>query len=279
MENQDFTATVKASGSPQEVFECICDIPKWWTKDFEGAGARLDDEFVICHPGAHYSKQRVVESIPGEKLVWLVTESELSWLEKDKSEWTGTRMIFAITPEGDETRLDFTHEGLVRGKECYDMCTQGWNMVIKNRLLNFIAGQLADYTVSIEVAKSAEDVFDHIIHDVSKFWPEDFEGENSKLNDEFVFSTGDGHYSKNKVTELVRGKRVVWLVTESIRKTDNFDWTGSKMIFNLTPKGGHTLIEFTYDGVVRRGEYDRLAAVCDWVIKDRLYSLLTGAGA
>src|SRR5215813_5810774 len=102
----------------------------------------------------------------------------------------------------------------------------------------------ANYTVAIEVAKSAREVFDHIIHDVSKFWPEEFEGESSKLNDEFVFRTGDSHYSKNKVIELVPDKKVVWLVTESIRKTDNFDWTGTKMIFELTPKGDNTLLEF-----------------------------------
>ena len=133
----------------------------------------------------------------------------------------------------------------------------------------------AKYTVAIEVARPPGDVFNHIIHDVPKFWPEEFQGESSKLNDEFVFRSGDGHYSKNKVVELVPDKKLVWLVTESIRKTDNFDWTGSKMIFEITPKGDHTLLEFTYDGVILENEYDRLVQVCDMVIKDRLYNLLT----
>ena len=48
-------------------------------------------------------------------------------------------MIFEITPNGDKTVLHFTHEGLVPEKECYAMCQQGWNMVIKDRLLNFIS--------------------------------------------------------------------------------------------------------------------------------------------
>ena len=137
----------------------------------------------------------------------------------------------------------------------------------------------AHYTTSIEVAKSPGAVFNHILYDVAKFWPEDVEGESSKLNDEFIFkSGGDSHYSKNKVIELLPNKKVTWLVTESIRKTDNFDWTGTKMIFELTPKGDHTMIEFTYDGVVLEGEYDRLVQICDMVIKEMLHDFITNAG-
>lgn len=133
----------------------------------------------------------------------------------------------------------------------------------------------AIYTVAIEVAKSPDDVFNHIINDVSKYWPEEFEGESAKLNDEFVFRSGDPHYSKNKVVELVPNKKVVWLVTDSIRKTDNFDWTGTKMIFELTPKDGNTLLKFTYDGFILEDEYDRLVQVCDMVIKKMLYNFIT----
>ena len=134
---------------------------------------------------------------------------------------------------------------------------------------------VANYTVAIEVTKSPKDVFNHIINDVSKFWPEEFEGESTKLNDEFVFRSGDTHYSKNKVTEFVPNKKVVWLVTEGIRKTDNFEWTGTKMIFELTPKGDNTLLKFTYDGFILENEYNRLVQVCDMVVKEKLYNLIT----
>ena len=132
----------------------------------------------------------------------------------------------------------------------------------------------ANYAVAIEVAKSPKDVFRHIINDVSKFWPEEFEGESTKLNDEFVFRTGDSHYSKNKVVEFVPNKKVVWLVTESIRKTDGFEWTGTKMIFELAPKADNTLLKFAYDGFILENEYDRLVQICDLVIKEKLYNLI-----
>lgn len=134
----------------------------------------------------------------------------------------------------------------------------------------------AHYTTSIEVTKSPEVIFDHLLHHVAKFWPEDFEGKSAALNDEFIFTSGgDSHYSKNKVIELIANKKVVWLVTESIRKTDNFDWTGTKMIFELTPKGSHTHIEFTYDGIILEGEHDRLVQICDLVIKEMLYNFIS----
>jgi hypothetical protein len=138
MENQNYTATIEVAASAQDVFNRIEDVSKWWSKDFEGSSKKINDEFVICHPGSHYSKQTLVEVIPNKKVVWLVTDSKLNWLEKDKYEWTNTKMVFEITTNGDKTVLHFTHEGLVPEKECYVRCQQGWNMVIKDWLFNFI---------------------------------------------------------------------------------------------------------------------------------------------
>ena len=143
MEKKDYTATIEVARSPKDVFNHIKDVPKWWTKDFEGSSTKLNDEFVICHPGSHYSKQKLIEVIPDKKVVWLVTDSRLNWLEKDKQEWTNTKMVFEITAKGDKTVLDFTHEGLFPEKECYTMCAQGWTMVIKERLFNFITDDKA----------------------------------------------------------------------------------------------------------------------------------------
>ena len=140
MENMSFTATFEVSKSPQIVFKSIThDVSKWWGgKDLLGNSTKLNDEFIINHPGAHYSKQKLVEVIPDKRIVWLVTESTLDWLQKDKHEWKNTKMIFEIVPGEDKTILHFTHEGLVPEKECYDMCHKGWTLVIEDYLFNFI---------------------------------------------------------------------------------------------------------------------------------------------
>jgi len=138
MENKNYTATIELVTSPKVVFNHIKEVSKWWSKDFEGRSTELNDEFVICHPERHYSKQKLTEVIPDKKFVWLVTESNLSWLKKNKNEWTNTKMIFEIISKGEKTVLNFTHEGLVPEKECYDMCSHGWDTVIKEWLVNFI---------------------------------------------------------------------------------------------------------------------------------------------
>jgi uncharacterized protein YndB with AHSA1/START domain len=147
-----FTTAIAVPKSPHEVFHCLTDVSRWWSRDFEGSSKQLNDEFIIHHPNQHYSKQKLVEVVPDKRIVWLVTESRLDWLQKDKQEWTNTRMIFDITTEGDTTTLHFTHEGLVPEKECYASCNKGWSTIINSWLSHFITNG----TPSPEMGKAAE---------------------------------------------------------------------------------------------------------------------------
>ena len=136
---KSFTTFIEVVQSPQVVFNAIKEVKKWWNnEDFEGKSAALNDEFIINHPGQHYSKQKLIEVVTDKKIVWLVTDSILYWLKNDKHEWTGTKMIFDITTQAGKTVLHFTHEGLVPEKECYVLCEQGWSMIIKEWLFHFI---------------------------------------------------------------------------------------------------------------------------------------------
>jgi hypothetical protein len=135
---ESVTVAIEIEKSPREVFKCIKEVPKWWSKDFEGSSRQLNDEFIIHHPNAHYSKQRLIEVITDNKIVWLVTESTLYWLQHDKHEWTNTKMIFDIGTKEDKTFLRFTHEGLVPEKECYARCKESWTMVITDWLYHYI---------------------------------------------------------------------------------------------------------------------------------------------
>ena len=134
------------------------------------------------------------------------------------------------------------------------------------------------YSVSILLPKFQQEVFHHLIN-LKKWWPEDFEGDDIKLNSEFVFTTGDSHYSKNKVIEFVPNQKLTWLATEAIRRTDGYDWSGTKMLFELAPKGSNTIVSFTYEGVVFEDEYDRLVIICDMTLKEMFYNfIMNGKG-
>jgi len=134
MKKENYTATIEVSETPKVVFNHINNVSQWWSlsaaespsgkkSEFEGKSTKLNDEFIIRFGDTHYSKQKVIEMISDKKVVWIVTESKLNWLEKNKAEWTNTKMIFEITSNGNKILLKFTHEGLVREHECYSRCT------------------------------------------------------------------------------------------------------------------------------------------------------------
>ncbi len=145
MNNQSYSATIEVALSQRDVFSRLNDVSKWWTKqvagtstEFEGESSKLNDTFILRHGEVHYSKHQLIEVIPNKKVVWLVTDSKLNWIKENKQEWTGTKMIFEIIPEGEKTTLIFTHEGLIPQLECYVHCVHFWDRVIKEWLFNFI---------------------------------------------------------------------------------------------------------------------------------------------
>ena len=137
MEKQNYTASIKIDATPQEVFKSINNITDWWTENMEGSSQKLYDEFTVQFGDIHYSLQKIVEFIPNKKVVWLVTDSHLSWI-KDKQEWTNTKISFEIISKGTYTQLIFTHIGLVPEIECYNNCRKGWEQYIKDSLFKLL---------------------------------------------------------------------------------------------------------------------------------------------
>ncbi len=139
MENQSYSTKIKVAVSPNNAFMSINDVSKWWAGDVEGQNAKLNDEFILRYGDQHYSKHKVTELIPGEKIAWLVTDSKLNWMKKNKDEWTGTTLLFEISGEEDEAAITFTHQGLVPGMGCYENCEKGWDSIIKTTLYKYVS--------------------------------------------------------------------------------------------------------------------------------------------
>ena len=137
LENANYTTTFRVDQTPAEAFASINNVRGWWTENLEGRTTELGDEFEVQFWDVHYSRQKLVQVIPDAKVVWLVEDSNLSF-PQDKHEWTGTRVIFDVNRQGDQTEIRFTHEGLVPAIECYDVCSNAWGGYITKSLYNLI---------------------------------------------------------------------------------------------------------------------------------------------
>ncbi len=134
MNDPNFSIVFAVKKTPEETFAAIEDVRAWWGRGIEGSTQNVGDEFTYRHEEIHHSRQRLIEAVPGKKLAWLVTDACLSFTD-DKSEWKGTKLVFELTKKGERTEVRFTHVGLVKEVECFEMCSKGWNFYVGKSLL------------------------------------------------------------------------------------------------------------------------------------------------
>jgi Activator of Hsp90 ATPase homolog 1-like protein len=136
-----------------------------------------------------------------------------------------------------------------------------------------------NYTTTITVDQTPEEAF-AAINNVRGWWTGDpgVEGSTDKLGDEFTYRYEDVHYSKQKITELVPGKKVVWLVSDARLNfaKDKTEWKGTKITFEISKKGNQTEIRFTHVGLVPQFEcFDSCSDAWGSYINGSLRKLIT----
>jgi hypothetical protein len=137
MKKQDYTISITVDATPHEAFKGINNVTKWWTENLEGSSQKLNDEFTVRFWDVHVSTQKLIEVIPDKKVVWLITDSNLNFIE-DKQEWNGTKISFEISGRDGKTEIIFTHIGLVPQIECFHDCSNAWGQYIQKSLQNLI---------------------------------------------------------------------------------------------------------------------------------------------
>jgi hypothetical protein len=295
MNTSNFTTSISVDQSANEVFEAINNVRGWWSEEVVGSTENLNDEFDYHYEDVHRCKMKLIEVIPNKKVVWLVMDNFFSFT-KDKSEWTGNKIIFEITEKDNKTHLKFTQEGLVPEYECFDICQNAWNTYIQKSLFSLITTGVghpngkdkpqtedeknkttANFTTTFFVNETPKQVFD-TVNNVRGWWQGKIEGKTDKLNEEFTYRMQEFHFSKQKVVELIPNEKVSWLVTDSKLNfiKDKSEWTGSTIIFEISEINNKTQLRFTHVGLWPKIEcYDSCSNAWTKLIQQSLFSLIT----
>lgn len=138
MKTQDYTTSFMVDQIPEEAFNAINNVRGWWSEEIEGNTHKLNDVFDYHYEDVHRCRIKLIEVVPNQMVVWQVLENYFSFTQ-DKTEWTGTKMVFEITPKDGKTQVRFTHQGLVPAYECFNICSDAWGNYINGSLRNLIA--------------------------------------------------------------------------------------------------------------------------------------------
>ena len=138
MTNRNFTTAFTVDQTPEAAFAAINNVRGWWSEEIQGRTDKSGEDFDYHYSDLHRCKIKVTELVPGKKVAWRVLDNYFSFTE-DKTEWTGTEMIFDISGKDGKTEVRFTHQGLVPDYECYDACSDGWRTYINGSLRSLIA--------------------------------------------------------------------------------------------------------------------------------------------
>ncbi|MEP7188231.1 MAG: SRPBCC domain-containing protein [Roseiflexaceae bacterium] len=133
------------------------------------------------------------------------------------------------------------------------------------------------YTTTFTVDQTPEEAFAAITN-VRGWWSGEIEGSTDTLGDEFTYRHKDVHYSKQRITELIPDKKVVWLVLDAQLNfvKDKTEWTNTEITFEISEKGDQTEIHFTHLGLVSEFEcFDSCSNAWGFYINGSLRSLIT----
>lgn len=133
------------------------------------------------------------------------------------------------------------------------------------------------YSTSFTVDTSPEEVF-AAINNVRGWWSGEITGDTDKLGAEFTYRVPNVHMSKQKITEFIPDKKIVWRVVDANLSfvKDKAEWKDTDIVFEIAKKGNQTEVRFTHVGLVPSYEcYKDCSNAWAMLVKGNLRKLIT----
>ena len=133
-QKENYRAEISAPVSPDTARTAIFDqMHLWWTDRTERTPTGVTVRFNRSHASFVFDAQNL--------LIWRCTDANMI-IEgvHDSTEWTGTRLIWEITPSDAGCTVTLEHDGLNEALECLDVCSRGWQHFFEASLLAHLTG-------------------------------------------------------------------------------------------------------------------------------------------
>ena len=137
-----------------------------------------------------------------------------------------------------------------------------------------------NFTTTFTVDHTPEEAF-AAINNVRGWWSGEIEGRTDELGAEFTYRYQDIHYSKQRITEFVPGKKVAWLVVDGYLNfvADRSEWIGTAITFEISKQGEQTEVRFNHVGLAEHECFNVCANAWGFYVNGSLRSLIaTGKG-
>ena len=125
---KDYQKIITINKPASEVYAAITEhIADWWSDDLTGSATTAGDSFTISF-GKTQKTMDIIEAIHDKQIKCKCVKAHIYMPSlKNKDEWIGTKLIWTIKADDQNTILTFLHEGLNPGFECYEVCEDGWD--------------------------------------------------------------------------------------------------------------------------------------------------------
>jgi hypothetical protein len=134
-----------------------------------------------------------------------------------------------------------------------------------------------NFATTFVVDQSPDEAFAAITN-VRRWWSGEIEGRTDTQGEVFTYRYQDVHYTKQLISKLVPGRKVVWQILDAYLSftEDPSEWTGTEVVFEVVPKGDQTEIRFSHVGLVPEFEcYDQCSSAWGFYINNSLKNLIT----
>src|ERR1700750_793521 len=136
MKDNSFNVQFTTHIPPKKIIEAINDVKGWWATNVKGNTQNLNEVFTVRF-GKTFATIKVIEIIPNEKIVWLVTDCDLPLFENPK-DWLNTKIVWELRNESRKTIVKMIHDGLTPEASCYQDCKKGWTFYVTESLQKLV---------------------------------------------------------------------------------------------------------------------------------------------